>query len=396
MRTKWQLKRCPGTIGCLRIHLLALCAIIVAETNLGFPRHGRQSESQRGWDTVREQPHTIPSSGHRAAGLFPRLSLRLSGGSDSNDEIKQLRKYFEEMKRRRQQQGGPHSRPAYNATAMREMEIKRRIEELRIKRHQRFDQNRGVAQHSRSKSAPSPSLILGGHRESGIAQFAGSGGWNLNSTVNNRIWETRPQFQTANNKTTNFLNWSSLSSASIKTSASSDFLSHLRGGGSNSGEDDDDVEDGGDDEKHDLSEHESEIHESEMHVENGDVVSQPRSHDSDTEPAAPHGGKSSRENTCDTDDEAMHDDAQVDKYASSVSGAATAELAHSPEGSAAGEARGLGGAARKAEKIKISLLKAAQGGDVDAQVKVGLRLLSGPPAKRNAPRALNWLKKVHR
>ncbi|MGB1601594.1 MAG: hypothetical protein ACPIOQ_53175, partial [Promethearchaeia archaeon] len=143
-------------------------------------------------------------------------------------EISTMRRAIEEAKRRRRSGSPTRGRPEFNATADREMRARKMLEDLRIKRHQRFDAARNGTR-VRSKSAPSPVRPA---PAGGIADFAGSGGWHVNS-VSNSIWASEGGLRNSgDNSTVQLFNWSSLvSTAAIKTSASHDVLSHLRGGG---------------------------------------------------------------------------------------------------------------------------------------------------------------------
>ena len=417
------------------LQLLALCAMITACTNTKHRAPGPQS--------AEPPPHL------RRAGAFRGLmALRLSlcGGSD-DDEIPQIRRAMEELKWRRRS-ASPHGmrgRPAFNATADREARVRKILEEQRVKRHDRFAQVRDEVRHARSKSAPSPSPPLAAGRSGGgggIAKFAGSGGWNLTG-VSDQIWatESRP----GSNSTGTFLNWTSVvSRAIIKTSASADVLSHLRGGGSESeGHDPDsdarqtalEADAWGDEVSKDAEgdDDSSEESESSERAWNMDGATLPPLSDSSVSDsasaagrqdasAADHGRSARRNRLQDAhSDEVMVEQAAhgepegkelgMDYTSASCVSAAASEDEHVVGVGAGGKGASAlhgdqpparvaaGGDKERGEKVpreRASLLRKAAGGDVEAQVEVGLGLLSGPPAKRSPQRGLMWLKKAAR
>jgi hypothetical protein len=404
------------------LQLLALFAMITACTKHRAP--GPQSAAP---------PHL------RRAGAFRGLmALRLSlcGGSD-DDEIPQIRRAMEELKWRRRS-ASPHGmrgRPAFNATADREARVRKMLDEQRVKRHDRFAQVRDEVRHARSKSAPSPSPPLAARSRGGggIAQFAGSGGWNLTG-VSDQIWATEPR--PGSNSTGTFLNWTSVvSRAIIKTSASADVLSHLRGGGSESESRDPDSDArrtaleadawGDEDSKDAEGDDDSDSSERAWNMNGATLPPLSDSSVSDSASAAGHQdasaadhGRSARRNRLQDEhsDEVMVEQAahgepegkelgMDDSSVSCVSAAAregehvVGEGASALHGAQPPARVAAGGDKERGEKVpreRASLLKKAAGGDVEAQVEVGLGLLSGPPAKRSPQRGLMWLKKAAR
>ena len=412
------------------VQLLALCALMPALANRAESGATGAIGTWCGphaWAASSAELLCGPGAARRGQHLPPRrLSLAGGGDQDANDEIRMLRSAMEEMKRRRRTASptSARGRPAFNATADREMRARKLIEELRIRRHERFDQGRDGPAHGRSRSAPSPGRpwpTTASQSSAGIAQFAGSGGWSLNSTVSHRIWAAETTFGAGMNGTTPAFNWSSLvSAASIKTSASSDVLSHLRGGSGHGeglrGTDGDSsepvpismsdvqVDEGGGDGVAAGSGHEEEgggmnlessadaaCHQ-EDGVEAGGLASEPLSEDADLNDAAAFGkeacsSKKRRQRDAGVG-RAAENAALEDSDLSSVS-AADVEIPARPGWDAASA---TGGKATTREP----LLKAARRGDTEAQLKVGLRFISGPAAKRNPARGLIWLKKAAR
>ena len=383
------------------------------------------------------QHRAPPPRGRRTGAFRGLLTLRLSlcGGGDDGDEISQIRRAMEELKSRRRS-ASPHSmrgRPAFNATADREMRVKKMLEEQRVRRHERFAQMRDEARHARSRSAPSPSRPPPAARSGsggGIADFAGSGGWNL-TRVSDQIWATGAQAGSKSNNT--FLNWSSVvSTATIKTSASADVLSHLRGGGGESEGCDPDSdaretalkarpdawgENDGEDEEDAKGSDESESSERAWNMDGGTL---PPLSDSSVSESASAGGRHRMAAAARRDaggqDQIMVDEAlcgvqeakELDMHDSSVSDISAA--ASGGEHAVGGGASDLGGSSPSAcaaggkaqkrggkePKEKASLLEKAKAGDIRAQVQVGLGLLSGPPTNRSPQRGLLWLKKAAR
>jgi hypothetical protein len=428
------------------VKMLVLCALMPALAN--HAEHGA-AQGAGGTGPGRKAPVSEKPLGAQACwfALVPAAPLRLSlsggapPGDDAGDDIKQIRSMLEEMKRRRRTASptSARGRPAFNATADREMRARKIIEELRIKRHERFDQVRDGPSHARSRSAPSPNRPWPETRaqtSGGIAQFAGSGGWGLNSTVSSRIWATEATVGTGDNGTANFLNWSSLvSAASIKTSASSDVLFHMRGGsdikcgGSSEGDSselvsvpseddaqadgrggdsglerrydedtlDEEDEDGGDDSDDSAREQEARDaagRPAELDVEMLSEDPDPSDRAEAEEQAVAskkRGNRSSSRQAADAKHATLETNPLEEREFSSVS-AADSESPAQAEWAAASAAA----AAESTTPGKMTLLKAARRGDRDAQLKVGLRFISGPAAKRNPARGLMWLKKAAR
>ena len=389
--------------------------------------------------------------------LRPRSSTVLRGGGEAAEEgpapplleepsaeISTMRRAIEEAKRRRRSGSPTRGRPEFNATADREMRARKMLEDLRIKRHQRFDAARNGTR-VRSKSAPSPVRPA---PAGGIADFAGSGGWHVNS-VSNSIWASEGGLRNSgDNSTVQLFNWSSLvSTAAIKTSASHDVLSHLRGGGEDgqvdfsageqersllssgprdekgqrwdmkgwSGEDDHDQDQTNSDEREDTDDSvddgagrrregsedmekvEGQANKPRLGMQDWKrsvtpaalEALEPLSADADASPSVVVGserGISGKRVWRDLQDCGSAGSGFEESSAGSVVSSDPAVTTHVPGSRGAAQS----GAAQE------SVLNKAKNGDVDAQVKVGLRLISAPPQKRNVARGLIWLKRAAR
>jgi len=441
--------------------LAFFCVLIAAGTNHKGPG-------------VRTEPASLCvasraplGSTYRTGGLL--LTLRLSGGSDDDRDVKQLRSVLEELKRRKQRSTSPgqsaRGKPAFNQTADREMRGRRLVEEMRKQRIERFDNAREDVIQARSKSAPSAARSARSQGANGISQFTGSGGWNLNSSVSFRIWGSEPQTRAAGNGTIGnstalFLNWTNLvSTAAIKTSASADVLSHLRGGSDTesdsdgddapsvhastsssldtlmgtdspiggkkaaikgagkvalhgeedvlSDEDETDADDEQEGDSEDDEEDEKGEHADEEEAEGFEL--EPLSDDALVDTVQTHGGggggKEEIRGKSGTRDEEMLD--AVDSDMSAVASQSDDDSNSNSNRHANGKIDRKGPHLRKGDTAdptvkgkgatpKVSLLKTAMAGDIEAQVKVGLRFISGPAAKRNPARGLMWLKKAAR